>query len=258
MAKLLDYLEWRGDLSFNQDPCNEIDSLILSILSYADFNNLVPQEADSSAPSLAEVAEKFLEQIKKTEQEETIAFFKEIPEFFKKVAATRRFGEIIPIGFKDQTDRDKTIQFAAITFMLTPQIHFVAFRGTDTSLVGWKEDLQMSFMDEVPAQIQAAIYLKHMLNQLVGDIIIGGHSKGGNLAVYAAMNVPTEHAKRIVSVYNNDGPGFQTHVDGTSYQRGAGNICRESGRTDGSNGSEKIRRAYPRKTPTHLCHIKSL
>ena len=212
MAKLLDYLEWRGDLSFDQDPCNEIDSLILSILSYADFNNLVPQKADSSASPLAEVAEKFLEQIEKTEQGETIGFFEEIPEFFKKVAATRRYGEIIPIGFEDQTDLDKTKQFAAITFVLTPQTHFVAFRGTDTSLVGWKEDLQMSFMDEVPAQNQAVIYLERMLNQLKGDIIIGGHSKGGNLAVYAAMKVPKRHAKRIVNVYNNDGPGFQAHV----------------------------------------------
>jgi hypothetical protein len=212
MATLLDYLEWRGDLSFDQDPCNEIDGLILSILSYADFNNLVPQEADSSAPSLAVVAQKFLEQTEETMQKETFPFFKEIPEFLEKVATTRRFGEIIPIGFEDQTDLDKTKQFAAITFMLTPQIHFVAFRGTDTSLVGCKEDLQMSFMDEVPAQIQAAIYLKRILNQLKGDFIVGGHSKGGNLAVYATMNVPAKHAKRIVNVYNNDGPGFQSHV----------------------------------------------
>lgn len=103
-------------------------------------------------------------------------------------------------------------QFSAITILLEDETAFLAFRGTDSSLVGWKEDFNMSFMDAVPAQREAEAYLGMIAVCFDRELRLGGHSKGGNLAVYAAAMCPYEVQSRILAVYNHDGPGFQANM----------------------------------------------
>ena len=85
---------------------------------------------------------------------------------------------------------------------------YIVFRGTDDTLVGWKESFNMSFMYPIPAQKEALEYVKRVCEGYDGDIYIGGHSKGGNLAVFSAVEAPESIKRHIKAVYNNDGPGF--------------------------------------------------
>ncbi len=99
-----------------------------------------------------------------------------------------------------------------MVFSINSEEHFIAFRGTDDTLTGWKEDLQMSFMDEVQSQKQAVIYMNRIFESFAGNFYLGGHSKGGNLAVYAISDATQNAGNRIIGIYNNDGPGFQANI----------------------------------------------
>jgi hypothetical protein len=115
---------------------------------------------------------------------------------------------------------DEAEQFSALVFSTDENTHFVAFSGTDDTLIGWKEDLEMSFREVVPAQRSAVEYLELVMSHLPGVFYLGGHSKGGNLAVFAAANIPAEMQPSILLMYNNDGPGFQRSViESPGYQR---------------------------------------
>ena len=213
MANMYDYLSWRGDLTFNQAPVNEVDSLIFSTLTYGEYEQVVPSEVGPFPVTLKDLAPPFAAYMKEhSEKVEALGFFAEIPQFLERVSETERFGTIQLQLYETKLDTEQSIQFAAMVFSLRKNLHFVAFRGTDTNLVGWKEDLQMSFMEEVAAQHAAADYFTRVCSELSGNFILGGHSKGGNLAVYAAVKASSEHRKRIKAVYNNDGPGFQSKV----------------------------------------------
>ncbi len=110
-------------------------------------------------------------------------------------------------------DEVAEIQFSAVTVELDDETVYIAYRGTDDTLVGWKEDLNMSFMDVVPAQAEALAYLEQVLHKHdYRKVYIGGHSKGGNLAVYAAVHVEDILQSSIVEVFNNDGPGFKDNI----------------------------------------------
>ncbi|MBP1755620.1 MAG: hypothetical protein H6Q59_2018 [Firmicutes bacterium] len=135
-------------------------------------------------------------------------FFEYIPDLLLKAAGTRRYGGLRLSYYINRLNYDNSEQFSAIVFSLSDRIHYIAFRGTDDNLIGWKEDFMMSFLDEVQAQRDAVEYTKYIVSNLQGDIYLGGHSKGGNLAVYVAASLE-EIQDRIIAVYNNDGPGFQ-------------------------------------------------
>lgn len=205
MAHMYDYLSWRGDLSFSQAPVNEIDSLIFSTLAYSDFTS-------GENLTIAEHARLLHKHDDKATKKDTVGFFAEIPKLLQQVSQTKRFAPVTVHHFQKKLDTDESIQFAAMVFTVKRNLHVIAFRGTDSSLIGWKEDLYMSFMDEVAAQHHAADYVAKMCDELEGNFIVCGHSKGGNLAVYAAVKLAEKYRKRIRSVYNNDGPGFQPHV----------------------------------------------
>jgi hypothetical protein len=208
MNNILDYLEWRGDLSFEQDPFNEVDNLILSTLAYIDFDGIVSFEVKSGRVVLADIAQKAYDAIDLEAPSSKNPFFVQIPGLLCKVAATVRFGRLELSNYINRINFDNSEQFSAIVFSLSNNLHYIAFRGTDDTLIGWKEDFQMSFMDVVQAQKDAVEYVKYILHDLEGSIYLGGHSKGGNLAVYAAASLE-EVNDRILAVYNNDGPGFQ-------------------------------------------------
>ena len=141
-------------------------------------------------------------------------------DFYRAAAANPRFAPVAMNAFDERFDPRAQTQFAALTYRLPDGTLAVAFRGTDDSLVGWKEDFNMAFQYPVPAQVSAADYLTRVAALWEGPIVLMGHSKGGNLAVYAAMNAPDEVRERVRTVYSLDGPGFPADVvHGRAYAR---------------------------------------
>lgn len=210
MANVFDYLTWRGDLTFSQDPPNDVDALIFAALSYVPFGGRVVTEPWTALP-LREAAEETF-QMPNLPQ---IARTKTDLELLKAAAGTVRFGACRLVRYRSQLLPEQDTQFAAVTFALDDGSLMVAFRGTDNSLVGWKEDFNMSFQDTVPAQRLAAQYLKDVAAEQGAPLRICGHSKGGNLAVFAGASAPPLVQKRILRVYNHDGPGFSDFLMGT-------------------------------------------
>lgn len=220
MANLFDYLEWRGDLTFEQSPLNEVDNLIFSWLSYVAFDGVVAEEFSDSPLTIKETEELFfqthdLNKILK----ETISFTKSSASLLKHLANCNRFANIRITGFVNKIDYIKETQFCAMTFIINKQLTYVAFRGTDDTLVGWKEDFNMTYLPAVPAQITALEYLERAAEHTKGALVVGGHSKGGNLAIYAGVKASDRTRKRIRTIYNNDGPGFRDIADlGDNYK----------------------------------------
>ena len=220
-SALFDYLSWRGDLSFEVSALGEVDSLILSILTYIDFTDFVSEEIslDKKLPVLLTVTKDFLRAQNGVMPEIGLIIPKETVTLLARAAKTPRFGLIRPFGYVNKICDEEQKQFSAISFALDQKDTFVAFRGTDDTLVGWKENFNMSFMHPVPAQREAVEYLEAVAAVTEGNIYIGGHSKGGNLAVYSAVKASEATKKRIVAVYNNDGPGFDADfIHGEDYK----------------------------------------
>ncbi|MBQ4137189.1 MAG: DUF2974 domain-containing protein [Clostridia bacterium] len=208
---VFDYLDWRGDLTFDIDGFNEVDNLVLSVLSYIDFSGVVPTEPGGGQISLAE-AERRLTAMSRDRQELGLIIPDQTCDFMKRAAKTPRFSEIMLCSYVDKIDPTLGIQFSAVTFLLPDRTLFIAFRGTDDTLVGWKENFNMSFAAPVPAQVSALDYLIDIAHARRGKIRVGGHSKGGNLAIWAAVNAPARIQRRIIAAYNNDGPGFEERI----------------------------------------------
>lgn len=208
MYNLLDYINWRGDLSFSDNPFNEVDNLIFTQLSYLDFSGIVSGKLTEYI-TLEEAWNKYSGIGRKPE---SIILPEEIYGMFKSMAHTNRFSKIKLSGFVSNHDEETEKQFAALCISFDKKI-YVSFRGTDDSLIGWKEDFNLAFMESVPAQRDASSYLnKVMKNILFLPVYIGGHSKGGNLSVYAAMHCKKNHKRRIKKIFTNDSPGFLEKV----------------------------------------------
>ena len=211
-----DYLTWRGDIPFSVDPFNEVDNLVLCIISYINFRRFpeLLTRNPREAVSLRDICQKL------TQEDEQLGLsqLSYIP-VAQQAAQTERFAGTRMFAFEDRSDQET--QFAAVTFLLPDKSVFVAFRGTDTSLVGWKEDFNMSYLESVPAQVRAAEYTAEIMRLCrFHKVRIGGHSKGGNLAAWAAVHLDEKlQRKRLIAAYNNDGPGFSRDlVDTPSYQ----------------------------------------
>ena len=206
-----DYLTWRGDLLLTQDGFNEVDNLLLCIVSYIDFRRIARLRSfdPTYAMSIGDVCAML------TEEDEQRGLSPEdyIP-VMRAMAATPRFRDVRMFAFEDSYDEEKVMQFSAVSFLLPDDSVFVAYRGTDTTLVGWVEDFNMSFMTAVPAQLRAVDYAVEVAKRTPRrQLRIGGHSKGGNLAAYAAIHLPEKlQTKRLLAAYNNDGPGFNKAV----------------------------------------------
>lgn len=212
MANIEDYLNWRGDLTFNQAPFNEVDNLILSALSYIVFDGIVAGPAYKDIITLEEASELFFKMY--TAQDLTVqnTFTRLVPFILKKVAYTQRFRHVGLCKYVSTIDYKDEEQFAALHILLEDGTTYISYRGTDDTLVGWKEDLNMTYMMPVPSQIEALRYLEETTQKSRRPLRIGGHSKGGNLAIYAAINCKDKLKKRIIEIYNNDGPGFYEDV----------------------------------------------
>ena len=206
MSNILDYLAWRGDLSFYQDPFNSIDALILSCLSYVNFTGVVPSKGDGLI-TIEEASEKFFTIHSPEELAQDKSFIRFAPDLLRAMAKTDRFRNSYLLNFVDDTDISRGIQFAAVEIDLPDETSFISFRGTDDTVVGWKEDFNLSFMT-VPSEMEAVRYLRSVTAGRQDKIRMGGHSKGGHLAIFAATTADPAIASRIDHVYSFDGPGF--------------------------------------------------
>lgn len=215
MADFYDYFKWRGDLSLSKIPLNEIDALVLSTLSYLDFEGLVKEKVEEGT-SLLHIAKAY-EKMESTEGKYRV---KNDLKLLQAAAATERFGNLKFTFYRNRYDEKKETQFAAVTSILDENTAVIIFRGTDLTLAGWKEDFNMSFMDLVPAQEEAVCYVEEFSKEWKGNFYITGHSKGGNLAVYGAVKCREEIKDRILRIYNQDGPGFsKKFLEQEAYQK---------------------------------------
>ena len=203
MSNLFDYLTWRGDLTFGNAPLCPVDALMLSALSYVRFDEVLSPDPKGEPERLSTLAERLSKIGAKSKHEALL----------QATAKSARFGALRLFAAQSELDAERGVQFFAYSILLPGQTLYVCFRGTDDTLIGWREDLRMSYECPVPAQLRAAEYLRAVAAAYpLRRIFVGGHSKGGNLATYAAVNAGPAVRERIRRVFNHDGPGF---CDGT-------------------------------------------
>lgn len=209
MGTILDYLKQYGDLTFRQKPFNDVDSLILCQFSYLKFDGLVPWLGEEKPPvSMLE-----LESIK--EKGNLFAderYAEDNSALYYGMLRGKRFGAMRIGSYVNLIDKGLETQFSAAAFYLPDDLVYIAYRGTDESLVGWKEDFYLAFSKPAVGQVSSVKYITEAAGRFPGEFMLGGHSKGGNLAVYAAMNCSEDIRDRIVRIYSHDGPGFRPEV----------------------------------------------
>lgn len=216
MSNILDYLDWRGDLKIDRRaPFCEVDNLILTQLSFVDLVGIADGDHLRHSVTLREAAARYLANPAAHADRLGVLIPNEVSTLLKKAAASVRFGNMHLLRFENTIDETLQTQFAALCIVVGDGSFYVSFRGTDDTLVGWKENFNMGFMDSVPAQLLAARYTEAAARAIRGKIRIGGHSKGGNLSLYAASHLPRRLQKRVIAVYNNDGPGFGKSITET-------------------------------------------
>lgn len=208
MPNIIDYMKWRSDIAFSQVGINDIDCLIFSELSYLPFEGVVPSIEEGKYIMLVDAVHKFFN-IHKSGISVGAIIPDQIIGLFKHAGRTNRFSDVKMWGYVNDVDHSNEKQFSAICFTIEDGTTFVAYRGTDDSIIGWKEDFNMAIYTPIPAQKEAVDYLEKMHKKVKGPIIVGGHSKGGNLAVYSSINASNSVKKRINKIYNFDGPGFK-------------------------------------------------
>lgn len=270
MADILDYLDWRGDIPFSADPFNEVDALVLSEVAYVDFEGIVPGPETVSSKTgqpvriaIADAVKRYWELHTVEEIEKSTVLYRKAPYALDKLCSGARFDNMYLAGYVNQVSSQKNKQMSAITYYLSDGTAFAAFRGTDDTLIGWKEDFSFSFRKETEGQKSAAEYLNKMFGKREAsmtnpmdasmkksvknfveafgaggrqaadnsdliehadmpemnndteedfDIRVGGHSKGGNFAVYAAAFCEPDVKKRITEIFSNDGPGLLEEI----------------------------------------------
>lgn len=221
MANILDYLRWRGDIPLALSPFNDVDNLILARLSYIKFDGIVPGPSDAMGIELAEA----IATLRNPEAGNPFAVhYNPLSDDDKTLLAlleeSERFKRMLLTCYTNDFDPDAEKQFSSLTILPGDSTAYVAFRGTDNTIVGWKEDFNMSFTTPVPAQTESVHHLEKVAPLLGLPLRVGGHSKGGNLAVYSASFCPEEIQRKIICVYNNDGPGLDTNtISEPGYQR---------------------------------------
>ena len=207
------YLKFRGDLDLKNYPLNEVDALIFSELSYIQFENIVPTVEEKGNITLEEAAKKYI-----PKEGKASIFYARYERLLEAMAECPRYAELQLSNYISVMNLEEKQQFSALHIHINPFLTFIAFRGTDETLVGWREDFDMSYMMPVPAQFSAVDYVNRTTKGLFQKYILGGHSKGGNLAIYSGVFCDPGVQSNIKAIYNFDGPGFHKKiVDNESY-----------------------------------------
>lgn len=214
-GSFLTYVQTQLD-PFAERPLCAVDSLVFSWLSY--FRLSPALDAACTREGIA------LHELLRAEEFEAMFGTSFDPEGSRDVlfavCASPRFRDVRLTLFQFATNKAAEEQFAAMTFLLPTGEAYVAFRGTDSTIVGWKEDLNMAYLCPVPAQEEARSYVEHVATEVTGPLYLGGHSKGGNLAVYAASTASREVQGRVLTAFSHDGPGFPCEfLEGAGFRR---------------------------------------
>jgi len=209
MQNIIEYVRDWGKYSFLERPLNEADSLVLCQLVYLHYGDFVPGLGKRNATvSIQSIYgnpewERILDDYWYRENNR---------ELFEAAATSKRFGALRMNYYVDIINQDEETQFSAMTYILGDKSVYIAYRGTDATIVGWKEDLNLAFSKPLHSQYLAVEYMNRVAGYIAGDFYAGGHSKGGNLAVYAAMNCHERTREKLIKVFNNDGPGFRPEI----------------------------------------------
>ena len=204
MANINDYLLWRGDIPISKKyQFNEIDSMILARFSYLIFNKIKMTKN--------ETIETISNKMKNFDNEEFL--YNGDKDLITNLGKSIRFKNMCVTDYVQTNDKEIEKQFGAITIHISDKELYISYIGTDSSIYGWKEDLNMAFMDNIPCQLAGKEYAVKISKKYSNKKIrIGGHSKGGNVAIYSAITIPKEIQDRIIKVYNYDGPGFSKAI----------------------------------------------
>ena len=205
MGNIMDYISWRGDLTFAQSPFNEVDNLILACFSYVNLDG-IPAVSGQKGIELKKLVKEFkkLHTIKELEADKS--FIRLAPFMMFEMAESVRFGNCVIRNYVNEIVTEAEQQFSAVEIVLDDGTSYISFRGTDDTIIGWKEDFNLS-TGVVPAQERAVEYMQRISDKAYGMLRVGGHSKGGNLAIYGSVMCKSAHDK-ILEIYSNDGPGF--------------------------------------------------
>jgi hypothetical protein len=204
MERIIDYVRWYSDLTFDILPFNEVDNLVLCALSYWKFPEMDWLSGKHPLNACYAALKEGKVEMMTTDTDETMA------DFVRYACTSKRFGELFVSDYVDEFFPEVPIQFSAVTFHLDSTTRYIAFRGTDSSIAGWKEDFMISFM-ETKAQKLSLEYLKDHIQPHLA-YYVGGHSKGANEVLYAAALLPDHQKAQLKHLYINDGPGFCKEV----------------------------------------------
>lgn len=220
MKNMLDYIQEFGHLSFEERAFSEIDALVLTELEYLPLEKVVPSDENGeNFVTVKEIAEYMKEHKQELFDENPMMMTEERHEVSQVIADAPRFQSLKFFGVVSVWDKDTTKQFAAITVEVEPGVRLVIFRGTDDTLIGWKEDFLMTYSPLVAAQTDAKEYLAKQASLFDGDLMVSGHSKGGNLALYAAATQEEDVQLRIVDIFCFDSPGlYRSVIETKGYQ----------------------------------------
>lgn len=209
MGTILDYLREYGDYSLEEKPFGDVDSLVISQLAYLKFDGIVPGPEEKRPPvSLQQIAAHAdYDHLYADER-----YRRDNTALFMGALNGRRFGNLRLWNYVNLIEPERESQFSAVVCGFSGELTYVVFRGTDENMVGWKEDLNLAFSEPVPGQLRSVRYLEQAARTIEGSFFVGGHSKGGNLAVYAAMYCEPVVRERIERIYDHDGPGFRPEV----------------------------------------------
>ena len=221
MGNLITYVQQYGAQTFEDKSLTDIDVLVLTEIAYLPFDEIVPASFEvKAAISLNQLGKEF-ETIKEKEHENNpFMITKERIQLLDVVSKSIRFKDVKVFGFMNDIDDKLTKQFAAVCYQWEEESRWIIFRGTDESLTGWKEDFMMTYSDLIPAQTDAIEYLRKQAELFAGSLNISGHSKGGNLSLYASAMQEEDIQHRIQQIYCWDAPGVHRSILGTEgYQR---------------------------------------
>ncbi|WP_195563553.1 DUF2974 domain-containing protein [Streptococcus rubneri] len=215
MSTIFDYLDYAAYDSIYDRPFKELDVLALTELTYLPFDRIVPQGDTTN------IEVRLSDAVELVDRTTDFIVTDQHLQLVDVLATSKRFKNVKLLNYVDEYDPDVQKQFAAMTYRLTMDVYLVVFRGTDDTLIGWKEDFHMTYMDHVPSQRRAASYLQHVMKEFPkGRFMVAGHSKGGNLAAYACSYLPDHLIERVDAIYCYDAPGLNKAIIETEgYQR---------------------------------------
>lgn len=217
MFNIFDYLSWRGDIDFKTMPLNEIDGVIFASLSLLDLSEFAPIYPSKKKNTFQNIFKEMFAKYKNEDIHLGMIVPHAIVDLAEKSMNTVRFKDVEISNYINLIDNDKMMQFSAICFHFQDKI-VISYCGTDDTLIGWQENLNLISHFPVPAEQKAVEYLENIANTYPNKkIYLVGHSKGGNLSTYAGIYASKEIQDKIITIYNYDGPGFIMEIDNEKF-----------------------------------------